>query len=186
MTISSGCIKIDGVDIATVPGQQLRSKIVIIPQDTLALPGSVRYNVDPRAVSSDDSIILALKKVKLWDSIQGYGELDADCETIQLSQGQRQLFALASALLRNDKPVILMDELSSSIDQETDETVVRKLLQDAFADCTVISVIHRLENISDWDKTAVMDKGELVEFDRPEVLLAKDSAFKKLWSGKGP
>ena len=85
----------------------------------------MRYNLDLRAASSKDSVIAALEKVGLWRGLQDRGGLDADIDAVALSRGQHQLFALASALLRRDNPLVLMDELTSSIDQEINHPTVR-------------------------------------------------------------
>lgn len=88
-------------------------------------------------------------------------------------------------MLRHTAPIIVMDELTSSVDHETDIKVVRRLLREEFAGRTIIAVTHRLEGIEkEWDKVAVMDNGNLVEYGIPGKLLARDSALRRL-CGKG-
>lgn len=185
MDITSGAIKIDGIDITAVTSDLVRSSIAVIPQELIKLPGTVKYNLDPASSSSDESLIIGLKKVGLWDTIENSGGLDADIDIVALSQGQHQLFALVRAMLRHTAPIIVMDELTSSVDHETDIKVVRRLLREEFAGRTIIAVTHRLEGIEkEWDKVVVMDSGNLVEYGSPGKLLARDSALRRL-CGKG-
>lgn len=86
-------------------------------------------------------------------------------------------------MIRSDARVILMDELTSSLDPHTDETAVRRLLQNGLADCTIPLLSTGWRASLDWDKVAVMVKGEFVEFDKPVGLMTKDSAVRKLWGG---
>lgn len=183
LDVDSGSIKIDDVDIATVPGELIRSKVAAIPQDPIRLPGSVRYNLDPAAASRDEDMISVLETVNLWSNIKDRGGLDVDIDKVAFSRGQQQVFALATALLRRNAKLIILDEPTSSLDRESAELLSRVLLGSAFAGRTIVAVTHRLEGIEAWDKIAVMDQGTIIEFDTPSALLGRNSALRRLRDG---
>jgi len=83
--------------------------------------------------------------------------------------GERQLLCLARSLLNKNK-IIVMDEATANVDFSTDRRI-QETIRSKFQDCTVITIAHRLNTIIDYDKVLVMDKGTVVEFDKPSVLL---------------
>ena len=182
LDMESGSIMIDGVDLAIVPREVIRSRLVAIPQDPFILSGSVRLNADPSETLSDDLIVNALTKVQLWEILCSRGGLEADMNTQPLSQGQQQLFCLARAMLRTNSKILVLDEATSSVDAETDQ-IMQRLIRDEFKDHTIITVAHRLDTIMDSDRVAVLAEGQLVEFESPKALLARPSAFKELQRG---
>lgn len=95
------------------------------------------------------------------------------------SQGQKQLLALARALLRR-APIIVMDEATASVDMDTDAKI-QQTIQDEFANALVITIAHRLSTVVDYDKVLVLNSGAVVEYDTPKVLLQKeDGVFRKM------
>ncbi|KAK0706203.1 P-loop containing nucleoside triphosphate hydrolase protein [Lasiosphaeria miniovina] len=181
LELRGGRIRVDGVDLATLPRQEVRRRIVAVPQHPFLLKGSVRLNADPAGAAADDAIVAALRSVQLLDTVERAGGLGVDIEGVNLSSGQRQLFCLARAMLRSST-ILVLDEATSSIDAKTEETMQR-LIRKRFASHTVIAVAHRLDTIMDFDKVAVLDGGRLVEFDSPYALLDQPgSAFARLYS----
>ncbi|KAM7200841.1 hypothetical protein V8F20_005083 [Naviculisporaceae sp. PSN 640] len=187
LDLQSGNISIDGIDITSLPRQEIRSKLVGVPQHPFLLKGSVRLNADPLAGTNapdpyrDSEIRHALSAVQLLDIVDRHGGLDADVDDLNLSSGQRQLFCLARAILRRGN-ILVLDEATSSIDGKTEETIQR-LIRRKFSNHTIISVAHRLETIMDFDKVAVMERGKIIEFDSPYALLeVPKSAFSKLYN----
>lgn len=210
----SGSVLIDGVDLATLPREFVRTHLVAIPQEAYVFDGTVRLNMDPLGqAASDEDISRALKEVRLWDVIEARGGLDAVIgDEFSLSQGQSQLLVLARAMLRKGR-VLILDEATSryvigrpssslspicimtnmktndSLDQETSD-IIDEVLRTWFKDWTILAIAHKLDLILDFDKVAVLDAGLLVEFDQPRRLLNSDgSVFKELFelsTQKGP
>ncbi|XP_033149992.1 LOW QUALITY PROTEIN: multidrug resistance-associated protein 1 [Drosophila busckii] len=176
---AGGKILIDGVDIATMGLQMLRSRLTIIPQDPVLFSGSLRSNLDPFNVKTDDEIwkALDLAHLKTFAKTLTAGlnhEISEGGEN--LSVGQRQLVCLARALLRKTK-VLVLDEATAAVDLETDD-LIQKTIRSEFKECTVLTIAHRLNTILDSDKVIVLDKGEITEFASPtELLDNSNSAF---------
>lgn len=179
LELNSGTIFIDGLDLSTIPRHYVRRNLNAIPQDPYFVAGSIRLNLDPFSTNTDALILTALRKVKLLNTIIANGGLDGELDPETMSHGQRQLFCLARAILRKSK-IVVLDEATSSVDRETDK-LMQEIIRQEFKDCTIIAVAHRLETILDFDRIAVLDRGDLVECDSPKNLLAKDSSFKELY-----
>lgn len=188
---SFGDMKIDGVDLKATALQDIRSRLTVLPQDAVQFPGSVRDNLqlgrqyrddESASLASDADLRAALEKVGLWQVIQraeNNDSLDTDFASLNLSHGQKQLFAIARTLLHKSQ-VVFLDEATSSIDEHR-EAQVQKVMREALKGCTVLSVAHRLDSIIDFDKVVVMDSGKVIEVGDPKVLVKQDgSAFKKL------
>lgn len=182
LEISSGTITIDTLDISTLPRSAIRQRLITVPQHALVIPGTVRLNIDPFGNRSDEDIVVALKKVHLWSVLHERGGLDADFQLESLSKGQQQQIALARAILQKSA-VVLLDEVTSSIDADTDG-VLRAIVKEKFKDCTVIT--HRPETILEADVVAVLDGGELVELGVPQQLMKVDSRLKRLLKHANP
>ncbi|XP_075152488.1 multidrug-Resistance like Protein 1 isoform X4 [Haematobia irritans] len=176
---SGGRILIDGIDISTLGLHMLRSRLTIIPQDPVLFSGSLRINLDPFEVKSDDEIWKALELSHLKAFVKSLPsglnhEITEGGEN--LSVGQRQLVCLARALLRKTK-VLVLDEATAAVDLETDD-LIQKTIRSEFKECTILTIAHRLNTILDSDKVIVLDKGEISEFDSPNNLLNNpQSAF---------
>jgi ATP-binding cassette, subfamily C (CFTR/MRP), member 1 len=173
-------ITIDGVDITRLPREIVRSRLNAIPQEPVFIRGTVRYNADPYREHTDAAIVAAIEKVHLWDLVRNKGGLDTELDAEFFSHGQRQLFCLARAILRKSK-VVVLDEATSNVDTKSDE-LMQQVIREEFRDSTIIAVAHRLDTILDLDKIALLSAGELREFDSPQALLARLSAFRDLYN----
>jgi len=186
--LSSGSIEIDGIDISTLGLFDLRSKISIIPQDPVLFSGTVRFNLDPFNTYSDRDIWQALNRVCMKDVVENLPlQLSAEVSEFgeNFSVGQRQLFCMARAILKQTK-ILVMDEATANVDPETDE-VIQHTVKNEFADRTVLIVAHRLNTVIDCDKVMLLDSGNLVEFDSPATLISNESTqFHQLCKQTGP
>ncbi|CZT49492.1 related to multidrug resistance-associated protein [Rhynchosporium secalis] len=187
--LTSGTITLDNHDLATIPRALIRQRLICLTQDPFLFTGSIRLNVDPLGEATDHDIVSALMKIRLWEVVAakvGGGKqsetavLDAVMDENFLSHGQRQLFCLARAMLRKSA-VLILDEPTSSVDVKTDAQM-QAIIRSEFRTHTIIMIAHRLDSLLDFDRVAVLDRGSLVEFGEPSVLLnIEGSAFGKLY-----
>lgn len=193
-------ISIDDTPLSLVDRTTLRERILTIPQEVVFLPDgtSFKMNLDPFGVSSEDDCWGVLNSVGLRSLVEEHGGLAAGMGVDMLSQGQKQLFSLARALLRHKtrarglgdsygetgaahRGVLLLDEFSSGVDYDTDRAM-QKIIREEFETYTVIMVSHRLEMVMDFDRVVMMDAGSVVETGRPSTLIEKEgSKFRDLW-----
>ncbi|XP_025017040.1 canalicular multispecific organic anion transporter 1 isoform X2 [Tetranychus urticae] len=176
---AQGTIAIDGEDICKFGLHDLRQRLTIIPQDPVLFSATFRKNFDPFHKYSDSEIWKALELANLKEYVASL-ESGLDYSIAEggenLSVGQRQLVCLTRALLRKTQ-VLVLDEATAAVDVETDE-LIQETIRREFADCTIVTIAHRLNTIMDYDKIIVMDKGKIVEYDSPINLLAnKNSIF---------
>jgi len=159
----------------------LRSNITIIPQQPELLSGTLRQNLDPFDQQDDAFLNDALRSSGLFalqeNSEEGRITLDTTIASGggNLSLGQRQIIALARAITRRSK-VLILDEATAAVDYATD-TLIQESIRRELRDVTLITVAHRLRTIMDADKIMVLDAGRLVEFDKPSELLKKETGL---------
>ncbi|CCH46151.1 putative membrane protein [Wickerhamomyces ciferrii] len=191
-----GNVVIDDVDISQIGLDDLRSKLSIIPQDPVLFHGSIRQNLDPFGKSPDIELWDALKRSWLVEEgASGTGKfiagetdiksfhkfhLDQNVEDdgANFSLGERQLLALARALVRNTR-ILILDEATSSVDYETDAKIQSTIINE-FKQCTILCIAHRLKTILNYDKILVLDKGEVMEFDTPWNLFKYGGIFTEM------
>ncbi|KAG8972657.1 hypothetical protein FRC05_009668 [Tulasnella sp. 425] len=190
MIPTTGSVFFDGVDTQKINLDSLRNNITIIPQQPELLSGTLRYNLDPFGEHDDAELNACLRSAGLFNlqSEDDEDQIGLDTEVssggTNFSLGQRQIIALARAMVRRSK-VYLLDEATASVDYKTD-TAIQEAIATEFNDMTLIIVAHRLQTIMNADKILVLDAGRVVEFDTPQALLAKDgSRFKALVDGSG-
>ncbi|MEE6499452.1 hypothetical protein FKM82_003458 [Ascaphus truei] len=173
-----GRIIIDGIDIAKLPLQTLRSRLSIILQDPILFSGSIRFNLDPENKCTDSMLWEALEIAQLKHVVKALpGGLDATVTEggENFSVGQRQLFCLARAFVRKSS-ILIMDEATASIDMAT-ENILQKVVMTAFDDRTVVTIAHRVHTILNADLVIVMKRGAIMEYDKPEVLLEQEDSM---------
>jgi ATP-binding cassette subfamily C (CFTR/MRP) protein 1 len=107
-----GQIIVDGIDVSTMCRTDIRSHLNVVPQDPFLVPGTIRFNIDPFGKASDEDIIRALERVRLWARISEQGGLSKEMDTVMWSAGQKQLLCLARAMVRNSK-ILILDESTS-------------------------------------------------------------------------
>ncbi|KAG8702087.1 hypothetical protein FRC09_004964 [Ceratobasidium sp. 395] len=190
-----GTIYYDGIPTRALNLDALRSNITIIPQQPELISGTIRQNLDPFDEHDDAVLYAALRSAGL-DSLQNEDEdedeegnrIDLDSGVsaggANFSLGQRQIIALARAVVRQSK-VLILDEATAAIDHKTD-TAIQTSLRTELADRTLIIVAHRLQTVCDADKIMVLEAGKIVEFDTPSALLSNErGAFRALVDESG-
>lgn len=189
--LSGGSITVDGVDISKIGLHDLRSKLAIIPQDPTLFKGTIRSNLDPFNEHSDLELWSALRQADLvsneasMEDKSGRIHLDSvvEEEGLNFSLGQRQLMALARALVRNSQ-IIVCDEATSSVDFETDQKI-QKTIVDGFKGKTLLCIAHRLKTIIGYDRICVMDAGRIAELDTPLGLYEAGGIFRSMCDRSG-
>ena len=173
-----GRILIGGLDIANIPLSVLRKSFGLIPQSPVCFIGTFRYNLDPFGESSDTEIWEALEK---WDLREYVRSLPGNLDYMvseggqNISFGQRQLMSIVRVWLRKTN-ILVLDEPTSNLDAEIDDVFQREVHTN-FADCTILTIAHKIDTIMDSDRVLVVNKGEVVEFDDPARLMKVRGGF---------
>lgn len=175
--ISFGSLEIDGIDITSIPVQDLRKTIRVVTQDPLIMAGTIRSNIVGEDVEhrvADADIWEALRKVQLEPKIKKLGlDFETDEGGSNLSVGERQLLCTARAIVKRNgeyPKILFCDEATANIDLNSDEKVHQVLLQDTEA--TVVMICHRLQHISKFDQVIIMGAGKVIETGSPNELLS--------------
>jgi len=188
---TDGEVLYDGLPTSQLNIEALRGAITIIPQQPELLSGTIRQNLDPFGDHDDAVLNNALRSAglfKLQSDLREEERITLDTRVSSgggnFSLGQRQIIALARALVRQNK-LLVLDEATASLDHQTDN-LIQRTLSTEFKDVTLITIAHRLHTVMNADKIIVLDAGNLVEFDTPANLLRrKGGAFKSLVEGSG-
>jgi ABC-type multidrug transport system fused ATPase/permease subunit len=178
-----GSVRIGGIDTSELPLDQVRSLISVVSQDTYLFCGSARDNIAmAKPDATDDEIIRAAKSAGIHDYLiaqpDGYDTIVGERGT-RLSGGQRQRIAIARALLA-DRPILVLDEATASIDAETEAAVQREL--DTLREGrTTLVIAHRLSTVRDADRIAVLDGGRIVELGTHDELVALGGRYAAMY-----
>ena len=183
---TSGCVCVDGTDLRDATFSSLRQAISIVPQDTQLFSSTLRDNIAyGRLDATNEEIIEAAKQANAWEFIE---KLPGGLKThvgergVQLSGGQRQRIAIARALLRNPR-ILVLDEATSSLDAQS-EAVVQEALNRLVRDRTTLVIAHRLSTVRDADRIVVLEGGKIVESGRHEELLALRGLYASLYESQ--
>jgi len=181
--INSGSITLDRQDIKDIVLWDLRKGIGLVSQDVFLFHGTVRENIGYG--SPDATLTQIVEAACIAEAEEFINELPQGYDTVvgergqKLSGGQKQRIAIARAILK-DPPILILDEATSAVDNETEAAIARSL-EKITQNRTTIAIAHRLSTIRHSDCIYVMDRGQLIERGTHEELLAKDGAYASLW-----
>lgn len=180
----SGTISLDGHNIKDLKLNELRSSIGIVPQETFILDGTIRENILYGNHKATENDILEASKIAELD--QFILSLDDKYETLvgergqKLSGGQKQRLSIARAVLKNP-PVLILDEATSSVDNET-EAAIQRSLEKIIKGRSTILIAHRLSTIVNADKIYVLENGKINGEGTHSELLVNNETYAKLWN----
>ncbi len=183
--IAEGQIVYDGIDIKKIKKYDLRRSLGIVLQDTNLFTATVRENIRyGRLTASDEDVEEAAKLANAHDFImrlpEGY-ETVLESDGANLSQGQRQLLAIARAAV-NDPPVLILDEATSTIDTRT-EAIVQRGLDSLMEGRTVFVIAHRLSTVQNSNVIMVLENGHIIERGDHDDLIAQQGKYYELYTG---
>jgi ATP-binding cassette, subfamily B, bacterial len=178
----SGVIAVDGVPIRTANPQDVRARIALVPQESVAFAATARENIRfGRPEASDAEVERASDLAHASEFIRrlpGGFEAQLGERGVTLSGGQRQRIAIARAILR-DAPLLLLDEATSALDAES-ETLVQTALEELMSHRTTLVIAHRLATVLSCDRILVMDQGRIVEQGTHTSLVAANGLYARL------
>jgi subfamily B ATP-binding cassette protein MsbA len=180
---SSGKILIDGIDIKTVKIDSLRKQFAVVPQEIALFRGSIKDNIlYGRDRAGDQEVVAAAKAANIHPFItqlpKGY-ETEVGERGAKLSGGERQRIAIARAILRNPR-ILILDEATASLDAET-ELLIRDALEKLMKGRTTFIIAHRLYTVEKADRIVVLEGGKIVEIGSHSQLVAGSGLYKRLY-----
>jgi ATP-binding cassette, subfamily B, bacterial MsbA len=183
---STGSIRLDGHDIRTLDRERFLSQIALVPQETLLFGGTVKENILYGKLDATDSELKeAAKKANAHEFIanmeKGYDTVVGE-KGAKLSGGERQRIAIARAILKDPK-ILVLDEATSSLDNRS-ESLIQDALEALMAGRTTFIIAHRLSTIHKADQIIVLDKGSIVEAGQHEDLMSQKGLYHDLYTLK--
>jgi len=184
--VTEGSIRLEGVDIRSLPVAEFRRNIGLVLQEPFLFFGTIAENIAyGKQDASRDQIIAAARAAHAHEFIlrlpQGYDSLVGE-RGHGLSGGERQRISIARALLI-DPRILILDEATSSVDTET-EKEIQKALDNLVLGRTTIAIAHRLSTLRRADRLVVMDRGQIVEVGKHEDLMAREGAYYRLYQAQ--
>lgn len=180
--VNEGQILIDGMDIREITTHSLRSLMGLVTQDSILFNDTIKNNVSlGKEDATEEEVIDALKIANAWEFVK---DLPLGLETNigdsgnKLSGGQKQRLSIARAVLKNP-PIMILDEATSALDTES-EKLVQKALENMMKNRTSIVIAHRLSTIQNADMIVVLNRGEIVEQGKHDLLLTNQGTYRKL------
>ncbi len=180
---NAGSLLLDGHDLQTLELRFLRRQIGIVPQEPVLFDVSLKENIRyGRSAATDEEVYAAARAANIHDFIlslpDGY-ETRVGERGFKLSGGQKQRVAIAMAILKNPK-ILILDEATSSLDSQS-ESLIQEALENVMKQRTTFVIAHRLSTIQNADQIVVMDKGEIVEIGSHSDLLASGKLYSQLY-----
>ncbi|MGQ0530058.1 MAG: ABCB family ABC transporter ATP-binding protein/permease [Panacagrimonas sp.] len=180
----AGRILIDGTDIRGVTQESLRSRIGVVPQDTVLFNDTLAYNVAygaPEASAEDLADAIRMAHLDRFISMLPDGlQTQVGERGLKLSGGEKQRVAIARALLKNPS-ILIFDEATSSLDSRSEQAIL-EALREAAQHRTTLVIAHRLSTITDADEIIVLDHGRVVERGTHQTLLQRGEVYAGLWN----
>ena len=181
--VNEGAIYLDTIDIRDISREELRAHIGIVPQETQLFSGTIRDNIAyGKPDASEDTIQEAAKAANAFDFVtefpDGFDTVVGE-RGVKLSGGQRQRIAIARALLKNPR-ILILDEATSSLDSES-EALVQEALETLMKGRTTFVIAHRLSTINNADRILVLDEGRIVDEGSHEELMQRAGLYKSLY-----
>lgn len=182
--VTSGSVKLSGVDIRQLGLSELHDKVGHVAQDPFLFEGTVRDNLTlAKADASEAEIIHSLEQACAWDFVEALPkQLDTNIgeKGIRLSQGEKQRLTIARVLLKNP-PFVILDEATASVDTIT-ERKIQEALDRLVEERTVLVIAHRLSTVRRADKIVVMEQGRIIESGSHEDLIGQGGHYADLWA----
>jgi ATP-binding cassette subfamily B protein len=182
--VSSGAIRVNGVDVRDASQRSLRAAIGIVPQDTVLFNDTIRYNIRyGRPEASDAELVEAARAAHIHEFIaslpEGYEAMVGE-RGLKLSGGEKQRVAIARALLKNPR-ILIFDEATSALDSRAEQAIQAELERIAQGRTTLV-IAHRLSTVMDADQILVLQHGGIVERGTHRQLLEKKGEYARMWA----